>query len=130
MIQLAQKLLLSLFISLGQVQHKHTRQKVSPEKSIIGKLFVGVEEEDFFPILSFYLVCRHVDVGPGVLAEKSTGRFLLFADEKINQKTFANLLRSYKSDDIEIGVAIIMSQMIDEVAIHLQFVVATENVKD
>ena len=130
MIQLAQELLLSLLVPLGQVKHKHAREEVSPKKGVIGKFFVGVEEKDFFPVLSFYLVGRHVYVRPGVLAEKSTGRLLLLADEKIDQKTFANLLGPNKSDDIKIGVAVIVSQMVDEFAVHLKFVVATKDVKD
>ena len=130
MVQLAEELLLGLLVALGQVQHEHAGEEVGPKEGIIGKFLVGVEEEDFFPVLSLYLVGGHVYVGPGVLAEKPTCGLLLLADEEIDQKAFADLLGANKSDDIKIGVAVVVGQVVDEFAVHLEFVVAREDVKD
>lgn len=130
MVQLAQELLLGLLVALGQVQHEHAREEVGPKEGIIGKFLVGVEEQDLFPVLSLYLVGGHVYVWPGVLAEKPAGGLLLLADQKIHQEAFADLLGPDKGDDIKVGVAVVVGQVVDEFAVHFELIVAREDVKD
>ena len=119
MVQFGQEVFLGLPVPLLQVQHEHTRHEVTPQKSIVGQILVGIEENDFLPVFASDFKGRHVDVSLRGLAEKSTDGFLLLADDEIDQKTLPDLPGSKEGDNVEIVVVLVGSEIVDEFIVEL-----------